>query len=67
MAWYMVPVMIFLPILIGILPGFVAGKLLRRCKNRGAMMAVIINEFIAVLAARRGFRLAGEMHPAVRD
>ncbi len=63
MAWYMVPVMIFLPILIGILPGFVAGKLLRRCKNRGAMMAVILG--MIVITAGLGWLCNTYLTPGV--
>ena len=105
---YMIPVMIFLPIGIGILPGFVAGKILQKKDGRTAVLAAllcgitvtagvglffnlyvftgivcgvlegtrpdlaaivkgtiaaaaVINEIIAVFAAKRGFELAGEI------
>jgi hypothetical protein len=104
---YMIPVMIFLPIGIGILPGFVAGEILQKKDGRAAVLAAllcgitvtagglffnlyvftgivcgvlegtrpdlaaivkgtiaaaaVINEIIAVFAAKRGFELAGEI------
>ena len=40
---YMIPVMIFLPIGIGILPGFAAGKILKKKSNRVASLAVLLS------------------------
>jgi Kef-type K+ transport system membrane component KefB len=39
---YMIPVMIFLPIAIGLIPGFIAGFLLNRVRGHGATLAVIM-------------------------
>ncbi|MGN0242342.1 MAG: cation:proton antiporter [Candidatus Weimeria sp.] len=41
LAWYMVPVMIFLPIIIGIVPGIITGKILRRCHSAVSDMIVV--------------------------
>lgn len=40
---YMIPVMIFLPIGIGILPGFAAEKILKKKSNRAASLAVLLS------------------------
>ncbi|MGN8808110.1 cation:proton antiporter [Absicoccus porci] len=42
MPWYMVPVMIFLPILIGILPGYITGKWLQRREQPRSILAIIL-------------------------
>ncbi len=39
---YMIPVMIFLPIAIGLIPGFIAGFLLKRISGRAATLTVIM-------------------------
>lgn len=44
---YMIPVMIFLPIAIGIIPGFIAGFFLKRVKGRAATLTVILCMVVA--------------------
>lgn len=39
---YMIPVMIFLPIAIGLLPGFLGGFLLKRVNGRGPVLTVVL-------------------------
>ncbi len=39
---YMIPVMIFLPIAIGLLPGFAAGAVLRKRESRAAILAALL-------------------------
>ncbi|MDD5922145.1 MAG: cation:proton antiporter [Eubacteriales bacterium] len=39
---YMIPVMIFLPIAIGLLPGFAAGLVLRKKESRTAVLSVLL-------------------------
>lgn len=41
-ALYMIPVMIFLPILIGAAVGFPTGLLLKRCRNKGTTLTVLL-------------------------
>ena len=43
MSLWMVPVMIVLPILVGILPGWLAGKWLRRCHTKAVILTAIVN------------------------
>ena len=68
MPLYLIPVMIFLPILIGGAVGAVVGLVLRREPGRAGTIAAaaVINEIIAVIAAKEGFKLAGEIPPPQR-
>lgn len=47
MPWYMVPIMIFLPILIGILPGYITGKWLQRSEKPASMLSIILLMIVA--------------------
>ncbi|MGI6205300.1 MAG: cation:proton antiporter [Anaerovoracaceae bacterium] len=42
MPLYMVPVMIFFPIVIGLLPGWITGKILGHCEKEGTMAAAVL-------------------------
>lgn len=42
MPMYMVPVMIFFPIVIGIVPGYLAGLMLRKCRSRRSELLVLL-------------------------
>ena len=48
---FMIPVMIFLPLLIGVSVGVPAGLLLRRAKKRSATLAVLLAGITAVMGA----------------
>lgn len=50
MSLWMVPVMIVLPILVGILPGWLAGKWLRRCHTKAAILTAIFTTVGATTA-----------------
>lgn len=41
-SWGMIPAMIFLPIGIGLLPGWITGRLLRRAESRKAVLTVLL-------------------------
>ena len=43
MPLYMVPVMIFFPILIGIVPGYLTGRILQHTNDKKAMLTVILS------------------------
>lgn len=92
---YMIPVMIFLPIIIGAVVGLPTGRVLKKCEKKALTLlphsgvslvftgiicstfasapqhvqivqgtiaaAAVINEFLAVIAAKKGFELAGEI------
>lgn len=41
-SWYLIPLMIFLPIILGLLPGWLSGKALQKTDEKGPVIAILV-------------------------
>ena len=41
-SWYLIPLMIFLPIVLGLLPGWLSGKALQKTDEKGPVIAILV-------------------------